>query len=157
MMFVAAELDEDECTAVTTVTTDDTAERRWLPSEWPELAAQVGNNKIITWGGGKWLEKVIPEHSLSQIDLFALFVGQHRHPVGLYKFMCVTDGLTPVMALRRIAMVAAEDGRLLWRQNNGRARAWYTQSFDVALEDVVERRAADWQTSPLDVVRPIAE
>ena len=116
--------------------------------------AEVGEHKIVTWAGGKWLEQVLPGHGLKQIDLFGLFVGQHRHPVAILKFFCVEPDLSPVLQIRRLAMCAAEDGRLYWRQNNGKARVWYTENFDIALGEVVESRAQKWQTSPLKVERP---
>ena len=52
--------------------------RAWAPSEWPELAASIGGRRVVTWGGGRWLEGACPEHAHTQVDLFALFVGQRE-------------------------------------------------------------------------------
>jgi hypothetical protein len=80
-----------------------------------------------------------------------------RHPVSLRKFVCITDALSDPVALFRIASVAAEDGRLFWRQGNGKLRCWYEHSFDVPVSDVVEAPAPSWMSSPLSVERPSPE
>lgn len=74
--------------------------------------------------------------------------------MSLRRFVCVTDALSDPVALFRIASVAAEDGRLFWRQGNGKMRCWYEQSFDVPVADVVEAPAPSWMSSPLSVERP---
>lgn len=74
--------------------------------------------------------------------------------MSLRRFACVTDALGDPIALFRIATVAAEDGRLFWRQGNGKMRCWYESTFDVPVSDVVEAPAPSWMSSPLSVERP---
>lgn len=74
--------------------------------------------------------------------------------MSLRKFVCITDALSDPVALFRIASVAAEDGRLFWRQGNGKMRCWYERSFAVPVSDVVEAPAPSWMSSPLSVERP---
>lgn len=78
MIAVVAAYDT-ESTAVPTrllTSTGPGVTRAWAQTEWPELAASIGDRRVVTWGGGRWLEGACPEHAHTQVDLFALFVGQ---------------------------------------------------------------------------------
>ena len=58
MIAVVAAYDTDT-TAVPTrllTSTGPGVTRAWAPSEWPELAASIGDRRVVTWGGGRWLQ-----------------------------------------------------------------------------------------------------
>jgi hypothetical protein len=80
MIAVVAAYDTDTMAVPTRLltSTGPGESRAWAPSEWPELAASIGDRRVVTWGGGRWLERACPEHARTQVDLFALFVGQRE-------------------------------------------------------------------------------
>jgi hypothetical protein len=85
MIAVVAAYDTDTMAVPTRLltSTGPGESRAWAPSEWPELAASIGDRRVVTWGGGRWLEGACPEHARTQVDLFALFVGQREWRVGV--------------------------------------------------------------------------
>ena len=63
MIAVVAAYDT-ESTAVPTrllTSTGPGVTRAWAQTEWPELAASIGDRRVVTWGGGRWLEGACPE------------------------------------------------------------------------------------------------